>query len=145
MMQPILNARNSISRAIGAVEQAVATRSQGGIRQDTDPTGALLATTQAGIDSNSNAQLPTSQQTMFNTMANDFIYLSDRPMQAPAAFQSQQQPVQPTDSTAPFDANTAMVDPTSLLDFDVLTTDLYSFFPISTPETTADFGHNGQG
>lgn len=144
-MQPILNARNSLSRAIGAVEQAVATRSHGANRQETDPTGALLATTQAGIDNSSNAQLSTSQQTMFNFMANDFIYLSDRPMQAPAPYHSQQQPVQATGTTASFDANAAMVDPTSLLDFDVLTTDLYSFFPISTPETTADFGHNGQG
>lgn len=82
---------------------------------------------------------------MFNSMANDFIYLSDRPTQAPAMYQSQNNLVQPTDSTSSFDANPAMLDPTSLLDFDVLTTDLYNFFPISTPRMNADFGHNGQG
>lgn len=82
---------------------------------------------------------------MFNSMANDFIYLSDRPTHAPAAFQSQHSLVDPTNSTASLATNAAMMDPTSLLDFDVLTTDLYNFFPISTPRTNADFGHNGQG
>ena len=73
-------------------------------------------------------------------MANDFIYLSDRQSQAPAVYQSQQQFVTPADSTASLDTGTAIADPMSLLDFDVLTTDLYNFFPIQTPKDNLEFG-----
>lgn len=133
--EPILNARTSISRMIGAVEHAVA-------RQ---PGGLQSSTTHAGQYDCSNTQVPSNHETTFTSMPNDFIYLSDRQSQAPAAYQSQQQFVTPADSTAPLDSGIPTADPMSFLDFDVLTTDLYNFFPIQTPKDDLEFGPNHQG
>lgn len=137
--EPVLNARTSISRMIGAVEHAVAHRPATASAPNTNQTGVLSSTAQAGSDGRNNAQVPSSHETTFTSMANDFIYLSDRQSQAPAVFQSQQQFVTPADSTASLDTGT-IADPMSLLDFDVLTTDLYNFFPIQTPKDTLEFG-----
>ena len=138
--EPVLNARTSISRMIGAVEHAVAHRPANGSAPNTDRTNFPSSTVQAGADSRSNTQITPSHETTFTSMANDFIYLSDRQSQAPAVYQSQQQFVTPVDSTASVDTGTAMADPMSLLDFDVLTTDLYNFFPIQTPKDNLEFG-----
>jgi hypothetical protein len=138
--EPVLNARTSISRMIGAVEHAVAHRPANASAPNTDRTGVLSSAAQAVTDSSSNnGQVPSSHETTFTSMANDFIYLSDRQNQAPAVYQSQQQYVTPADSTASLDTG-AMADPMSLLDFDVLTTDLYNFFPIQTPKDTLELG-----
>ena len=137
--EPILNARTSISRMIGAVEHAVAHRPANASAPNADRTGVISSAAQAGADGISNAQAPSSHETTFTSMANDFIYLSDRQSQAPAVYQSQQQFVTPADSTASLDTG-SMVDPMSLLDFDVLTTDLYNFFPIQTPKDNLEFG-----
>jgi len=124
---------------IGAVEHAVAHRPANA------STGVLSPAAQAGSNGDSNAQVPSSHETTFTSMANDFIYLSDRQSQAPAVYQSQQQFVTPADSTASLETGT-MADPMSLLDFDVLTTDLYNFFPIQTPKDNLEFGPtNEQG
>ena len=138
--EPILNARTSISRMIGAVEHAVAHRSGNVSRLNTDPADVLSSAAQTGLDGRSNAPVPPSHETTFTSMANDFIYLSDRQSQAPAAYHTQQQFVTPADSTASLDADPTMTDPMSLLDFDVLTTDLYNFFPIQTPKDNPEFG-----
>lgn len=143
--EPILNARTSISRMIGAVEHAVAHRPANASASNSDQIGVIPATPQPGADGRSNAQVPSSHETTFTSMANDFIYLSDRQSQAPAVYQSQQQYVTPADSTASLDTG-VMADPMSLLDFDVLTTDLYNFFPIQTPKDTLELGPtNDQG
>ena len=118
---------------IGAVEHAVAHRPLNA------STGVLSSAAQASSDGRSNAQVPSSHETTFTSMANDFIYLSDRQSQAPAVYQSQQQFVTPADSTTSLDTG-PMADPMSLLDFDVLTTDLYNFFPIQTPKDDLEFG-----
>jgi hypothetical protein len=136
--EPILNARTSISRMIGAVEHAVAHRPNASAL-NTEQTGVLSSAAQAGSDGGSNAQVPSSHETTFTSMANDFIYLSDRQSQASAVHQSQRQFVTPADSTTSLDTG-SMADPMSLLDFDVLTTDLYNFFPIQTPKDTLEFG-----
>jgi hypothetical protein len=142
--QPVLNARTSISRMVGAVELAVSRRSDNvSVRVD-DPASMLLSTTQSEPDSRSSAPLPSSHETTFTSMANDFIYLSDRQNQAPAAYQSQQQFIPPSDPAASLGTGSMMADPMSLLDFDVLTTDLYNFFPIQTPRANTDFGHTDQ-
>jgi hypothetical protein len=142
--QPVLNARTSISRMVGAVEQAVSRRSDNASGRIDDSASMLLSTTQNGPDIRSSAPLPSSHETTFTSLANDFIYLSDRQNQAPAAYQSQQQFMPPTDpAAASLEKGPDMVDPMSLLDFDVLTTDLYNFFPIQTPRADADFGHTG--
>jgi hypothetical protein len=142
--QPVLNARTSISRMVGAVELAVSRRSDNTPGRVDDPASMLLSTTQSGPDSRSSAPLPSSHETTFTSMANDFIYLSDRQNQAPAAYQSQQQFVPPSDPAASLGTGSTMADPMSLLDFDVLTTDLYNFFPIQTPRADTDFGHTDQ-
>jgi hypothetical protein len=136
--EPILNARTSISRMIGAVEHAVAHRPTNASVPNTNQTGVFSSAAQAGADGHSNRQVPSSHETTFTSMANDFIYLSDRQSQAPAVYQSQQQFVTPADSTASLDTG-PMADPMSLLDFDVLTTDLYNFFPIQTPKDNLEF------
>jgi hypothetical protein len=140
--EPVLNARTSISRMIGAVEQAVVHRPDETLGQGFNLTGILSPPAQAGSDGRSNVQPPLSHETTFTSMANDFIYLSDRQSQAPAVYQSHQQFVTPADSTAPGDTGPAMADPLSLLDFDVLTTDLYNFFPIQTPKDNSEFGQS---
>jgi hypothetical protein len=138
--EPVLNARTSISRMIGVVEQAVAHQSpDGALRRDPNLTGVSSSGDQAGSDGRSNAQMPSSHETTFTSMANDFIYLSDRQSQMPAAHHAQQQFVTPADSTTSLDAGPTMADPMSLLDFDVLTTDLYNFFPIQTPKDNLEF------
>jgi hypothetical protein len=142
--QPVLNARTSISRMVGAVEQAVSRRSGNASGRFDHPTSVRSSTTQNGPDSRSSAPLPSSHETTFTSLANDFIYLSDRQNQAPAAYQSQQQVVPPSDQAASLEAGSTMADPMSLLDFDVLTTDLYNFFPIQTPMANTDFGHTDQ-
>ena len=130
---------------IGAVEHAVAHRPANASGHNTDQTSVLLSAAQATSDGRSNAQVPSSHETTFTSLANDFIYLSDRQSQAPAVYQSQQQLVTPEDSTASLDAGST-ADPMSLLDFDVLTTDLYNFFPIQTPKDNLEFGPtNDQG
>jgi hypothetical protein len=142
--QPVLNARTSISRMVGAVEQAVSRRSDNASGRIDDSASMLLSTAQNGPDIRSSAPLPSSHETTFTSLANDFIYLSDRQNQAPAAYQSQQQFMPSTDPAATsLEKDPDMVDPMSLLDFDVLTTDLYNFFPIQTPRADTDFGHTG--
>ena len=143
--EPILNARTSISRMIGAVEHAVAHRPANASVSNTNQADLISSAAQAASDGRSNVQAPSSHETTFTSMANDFIYLSDRQSQVPAVYQSQQQFVTPADSTASLDAG-SMTDPMSLLDFDVLTTDLYNFFPIQTPKDNLEFGStNDQG
>lgn len=131
--EPILNARTSITRILGAVEQAVSRRPDDHSGQNAEPTSTILSTNQPGIDSRNSGQVEPSHETMFTSMENDFIYLSDRHTQAAAALQSQEQFVPSAESGRLFEMGTTMADPMSVLDFDVLTTDLYNFFPIQTP------------
>lgn len=138
--EPILNARTSISRMIGAVEHAVAHRPANSSAPNTHHTSVTSSAPEATSDGRSNAQVPSSHETTFTSLANDFIYLSDRQSQAPAVYQSQQQFVTPADSTASLDAGSTADPMSSLLDFDVLTTDLYNFFPIQTPKDNLEFG-----
>lgn len=139
--EPVLTTRRSISRMVGVVEQVVSQQTNNVPGQDANPTRIMMSTTQAEPDSRSSGQLPSSHETTFTSMANDFIYLSDRQNQAPPAYPSQQQFVPPADSATSLGTNTGMADPMSLLDFDVLTTDLYNFFPIQTPKANMEFGH----
>jgi hypothetical protein len=142
--QPVLNARTSISRMVGAVEQAVSRRPDNASGRIDDSASMLLSTTQNGPDSRNSAPLPSSHEMTFTSLANDFIYLSDRQNQAPAAYQSQQQFMPLSDSATSLGTSSTMADPMSLLDFDVLTTDLYNFFPIQTPSANTDFDHTDQ-
>jgi hypothetical protein len=130
--EPVLNARTSVSRMIGAVEQAIASRSNipfqpGTIRPDISLAAIQATPTDRGI-----AQAPSYHENNFTSIANDFIHLGDGQSQAPAAYETQQHSAQSAVAVSSFDSSTAMVDPLSLLDFNVLTTDLYNFFPIST-------------
>jgi hypothetical protein len=155
--EPILNARTSIRRMIGAVEQTIATRSsstptEATIVTDTTTPGrpAPNAMIQQSLPSTSERRNtinpPPYSETTFTSAANDFLYLSDRAQSqsGTANLQSQastQAHLGPATSTSSFDPNAAMMgDPMSLLDFDVLTTDLYSFFPIQTDGSGGDFG-----
>lgn len=139
--EPVLNARTSISRMIGAVEQAVSHRSPGASEQNPNSTNMALSSVQAGPEDH--RQPPSSHETTFTSIPNDFIYLSDRQNQMPV-YQAPQQFATPADSAASLERGTSMVDPMSLLDFDVLTTDLYNFFPIQTPQPDIGFGQSDQ-
>jgi hypothetical protein len=153
--EPILNARTSIRRMIGAVEQTIASRSRNhgdnntsvgaGVATTTTPSRpATNATNQQSFTSTSESRNTTNPQacsdTTFTSAANDFLYLSDRAQSQPgtAGLHPQalsQALLDPATSSSSFDPNATMMgggDPMSLLDFDVLTTDLYSFFPIQT-------------
>jgi hypothetical protein len=168
--EPVLNARTSIRRMIGAVEQTIASRSSTHSESNTSAEAAVAPTTtvpgrlapnatnQQSFTSTSERRNTTNPQacseTTFTSAANDFLYLSDRAHGQPGAAVSQSQthaqgqgqlaPVNTAAaSSASFDPNAAMMgggDPMSLLDFDVLTTDLYSFFPIQTDGGAGDFG-----
>jgi hypothetical protein len=168
--EPVLNARTSIRRMIGAVEQTIASRSSTHSESKTSAEAAVAPTTtvpgrlapnatnQQSFTSTSERRNTTNPQacseTTFTSAANDFLYLSDRAHGQPGAAVSQSQthaqgqgqlaPVNTAAaSSASFDPNAAMMgggDPMSLLDFDVLTTDLYSFFPIQTDGGAGDFG-----
>lgn len=139
--EPVLNARTSISRMIGAVEQAVSRRSPDTSGQTTNSTDMALSSVQTGPEGR--RQPSSSHETTFTSIPNDFIYLSDRQNQMPV-YQALQQFATPADSAASLERGTSMVDPMSLLDFDVLTTDLYNFFPIQTPQPDLDFGQSDQ-
>ena len=153
--EPILNARTSIRRMIGAVEQTIASRSRNhgdnntsvgaGVATTTTPSRpATNATNQQSFTSTSESRNTTNPQacsdTTFTSAANDFLYLSDRAQtqHGTAGLHPQalsQALLDPATSSSTFDPNATMMgggDPMSLLDFDVLTTDLYSFFPIQT-------------
>jgi hypothetical protein len=153
--EPILNARTSIRRMIGAVEQTIASRS-GNHTSNNAREPATSDTTPGRLEPNAatqhasrfntaspHAPPPSRSDTTFTSAANDFLYLSDRAYGQPGAAGLQSQalaqahlaPASNSDAaTSSFDPNATMMggDPMSLLDFDVLTTDLYSFFPIQT-------------
>jgi hypothetical protein len=153
--EPILNARQSIRRMIGAVEQTIASRS-GNHTNGVSVEASSSATTPGRLAPSATAQHasrfnttsphappPSRSDTTFTSAANDFLYLSDRAhgqpgtsgLQSQALTQAHLDPATNTDSAvSSFDPNATMMggDPMSLLDFDVLTTDLYSFFPIQT-------------
>lgn len=166
---PILNARTSIRRMIGAVEQTIASRSSNHNNSSSNTAEAVntiittpgrLASDQASsirhpqIATSPQAPPPPCSETTFTSAANDILYLSDRAhgqpstaaLQSQAQSQLQAQLLNSVNNTAAasssFDPNAAMMggDPMSLLDFDVLTTDLYSFFPIQTDRGVEDFG-----
>lgn len=175
--EPILNARTSIRRMIGAVEQAITSRpsdknNNASAEAPTTTTmpGQLAANTTTAQNTSPsfptlrghNGTTPTTRpqaapsqplpanETTFTSAANDFLYLSDRATSQPqntTALQTQSQTQAnsiPANNSAPsFDPNAAMLgggDPMSFLDFDVLTTDLYNFFPIQTDKGVGDFG-----
>jgi hypothetical protein len=157
--EPIFNARTSIRRMIGAVEQTIASRS--GNHTNNASAEAVTTTTTPGrlapnattqhassfpavnggrITTSPQAPPPSCSDTTFTSAANDFLYLSDRAHGQPA-LQLQAQAQAPANTVA-FDPNATMMgggDPMSLLDFDVLTTDLYSFFPIETDRGVGEF------
>jgi hypothetical protein len=117
---------------IGAVEQAIASRSTvpsqpGAVRPEIG-----LDKTQATPNDQRTAQASSCHENNFASITNDFIYLGDGQSQAPAAYQTQHNSTQSTVAVSSFDASNAIVDPLSLLDFNILTTDLYNFFPMST-------------
>jgi len=161
--EPILNARTSIRRMIGAVEQTIASRSSDHSNKNSNAAEAVntITTTpgrpasdhasSAGRSQIATAPPPSCSETTFTSAANDFLYLSDRAHSQPSLqsqAQSQAYSINPVGNTAAtssssFDPNAAIMgggDPMSLLDFDVLTTDLYSFFPIQTDRGVEDFG-----
>jgi hypothetical protein len=83
--EPVLNARTSVSRMIGAVEQAIASRSNipfqpGTIRPDISLAAIQATPTDRGI-----AQAPSYHENNFTSIANDFIHPGDGQSQAPAA------------------------------------------------------------
>jgi hypothetical protein len=175
--EPILNARTSIRRMIGAVEQAITSRpsdknnnTSGEAPTTTTTPGQLAANTTTAQNASPSfptlrghnsttprtspqaapPQPPPANETTFTSAANDFLYLSDRAPSQPqntTALQTQSQTQAnsiPANNSVPnFDPNAAMLgggDPMSFLDFDVLTTDLYNFFPIQTDKGVGDFG-----
>lgn len=146
--EPILNARTSIRRMIVAVEQTIASRTA---IASMPGRPAASATNHGSLTSTSERPSTTNPQacsdTTFTSTANDFLYLSDRAQSQPGTVGLQSQAVAqsqlaPATSSSNFDPNAAVMgDPMSLLDFDVLTTDLYSFFPIHTDGgDVGDFG-----
>jgi hypothetical protein len=137
--EPIINARTSINRMIGAVEHATTGQSINAPAVDVPVPGYSAAVVQHTPTHRSNTHIPPSSKTVFGSMAYDLIHLSDRQNQAPAAYQSRQH-MAPTNTATSFDPFIPMEDPMPLLDFDVLTTNLYNFFPVSTDIIMGDFG-----
>lgn len=140
--EPIINARTSISRMIGAVEHATTGRSINTPAVEATTPGYSAAAAQHTPTHRSNLHIPPSSKTVFDSMANDFIHLSDRQNQASAGYHSRQH-MATTNTATSSGPNIPMGDSTSLLDLDVLTTNLYSFFPVSTDISMENLGNSG--
>jgi hypothetical protein len=142
--EPIINARTSISRMIGAVEHATTGWSNNTPAVEATAPGCSAAVVQHKSTHSSNTNIPPSSKTVFGSMANDFIHLSDRQNQAAAVYHPRQH-MATTNPATSFGSNIPIGDSMSLLDLDVLTTNLYNFFPVSTDSSSAylgNFDHN---
>lgn len=129
----------SISRVLQLVEQAIS--------KSPNTSGVLSGPTQAMAQSQNASDQPlvhAQQSVQFPSLldgtsehaSNNFIRLSDRHTQS----RSYEGPLHQSDD--PLDAAIATLDPMSSLDFDVLTTDLFNFFPTSLENATPAPGMN---
>lgn len=148
--EPMTNALASISRILQLVEQAIG--QQPSIQRNSSQPASQ---TQQRPDHHTalaqqNVQFPSLLANPSESPANSFIHFSDRQTQAP----SNRGPQDNTANTQSdgLDVSIATADPMSALDFDVLTTDLFNFFPTSLDNTfpiqgtlgsfeTDNFGH----
>jgi len=129
----------SISRVLQLVEQAIS-KSPNTSSVLSGPT-QIVAQSQNASDqplahAQQSVQFPSLLDGSSEHASNNFIRLSDRHTQ-PRSYGG---PLNQSDD--PLEAATATLDPMSSLDFDVLTTDLFNFFPTSLENATPASGMN---
>ncbi|KAK2015794.1 C6 zinc finger domain-containing protein [Colletotrichum eremochloae] len=121
--EPVTNAIHSIKRIVWAVEQSI---------NASKPTGAFpdvasAESSPAWSDSRfpTNIQFPSLEENRTaTTTSDDLIFFSNR------GYRQQPEPL--TDYTIPMTGAGPVLNPFSDLNFDVLTTDLFNFFPVDT-------------
>ncbi|WYZ39521.1 hypothetical protein EsH8_III_001435 [Colletotrichum jinshuiense] len=127
---PVTNAIRSIKRIVWAVEQS--------INASKTNTGSFLDATSADSSPSwpddrfpTNIQFPSLEENRATT-SDDLIFFSNRTYRPPP------EPV--ADYTMPVSGAGSMVNPFSDLNFDVLTTDLFNFFPVDMNSAPSDRG-----
>ncbi|WDK18244.1 C6 zinc finger domain-containing protein [Colletotrichum graminicola] len=120
--EPVTNAINSIKRIVWAVEQSInASKSAGAF-----PDVASAESSPVWSDSRfpTNIQFPSLEENRTTTTtSDDLIFFSNRGYRQPEAL---------TDYAIPMAGTGPVLNPFSDLNFDVLTTDLFNFFPVDT-------------
>lgn len=122
------NALTSVSRILQLVEQAASNRSnaadvrQGSTQDIAQPQGVPH---QYSAQAQQSVQFPSLLDGPSDYASNNFIRLSDRNAQSQPYGRAQHH------ADGSLGTGIATLDPMSSLDFDVLTTDLFNFFPNS--------------
>ncbi|TDZ74802.1 putative transcriptional regulatory protein [Colletotrichum trifolii] len=119
--EPVTNALRSIKRIVLAVEQSIsAAKAQPGPALEAGSTNSSPAWSEPRLPTN--IQFPSLDENRA-TNSDDLIFFSNR------AYQPHTEPVQ-QDFAMSLPAAASMTNPFADLSFDVLTTDLFKFFPI---------------
>ncbi|GKT42718.1 uncharacterized protein ColSpa_02899 [Colletotrichum spaethianum] len=121
--EPVTNAIHSIKRIVWAVEQSINASKSKGAFLDVASTESSPMWSDDRFPTN--IQFPSLEENRANTTtSDDLIFFSNR------AYRPQPEPV--TDYAMPVSGAGPVMNPFSDLNFDVLTTDLFNFFPVDT-------------
>lgn len=136
----IINARTSIHQILQAIERAFLSQKDNVNSSVMTESAALRSVATSGRDPpyvQPNAQISSLFDQPLTSTTHNFICLGESRSQLQPRQRSQAYDAS-LPSATDYDLEAAMLDPISSLDFDVFTTDLFNFFPISTMNESLD-------
>ena len=149
--EPVTSAINSINRVLRTIEDSISTQSQGASPAESATTPNSLGQASTAVTPNSGAQnhyssiqFPSLDHLTQNG-AEQMIFLTERNYPQPAAARAA--PMGPYAPAAPgngFGADPSFLNAASNFNLDVMTTDLFNFFPMDVT-TPLDFTPRSDG
>lgn len=136
---PVTNAIRSVKRIVWAVENSIGTsKTTSDAPPPVDDSSTADSSSPPWPSNNrfpTNIQFPSLDENRgTTTTSDDLIFFSNRP------YRHQQPEPLPADYSMPLPGAAPGLNPFSDLDFDVLTTDLFNFFPIDVNSTPPGAG-----